>query len=113
MIKFLVIGFIIISIMLVIIVIQSLLNFFEQYKKIIYIRSFHGYKSFHNYEECLQIITVSLMAILIISIILNKASLSIILGVTLAGFVLECLLSIIFLNLVTKKKFTKVMKGES
>lgn len=113
MIKFLLIGFITISMMLVIIVTQSLLNFFEQYKKIIYIRSFHGYKSFHKYEECLQIITVSWMAILIISIILNKASLSIILGITLVGFVFECLLSIIFLNLITKKRFTKVMKGES
>ncbi|RXM74995.1 DUF1430 domain-containing protein, partial [Clostridium tetani] len=113
MLKVLIMGMSSIAIMLVIIVTQSVLNFFEEYKKIISIRGFHGYKSFDKYKEYLWIIIGSWVAIVITSIILNKASLNIILSVALVGLIFECLLSIISLNLINKKRFTEVMKGDS
>ncbi|RXI39136.1 hypothetical protein DP129_07175 [Clostridium tetani] len=113
MLKFLIIGMIFIAIMLVIIVTQSVLNFFEQYKKVISIRGFHGYKSFDKYREYLWIIVISWVVAIITSIILNKASLNIVLSVALVGLIFECLLSIIFLNLINKNRLTEVMKGDS
>lgn len=113
MLKVLIMGMSSIAIMLVIIVTQSVLNFFEEYKKIISIRGFHGYKSFDKYKEYLLIIIGSWVAIVITSIILNKASLNIILSLALVGLIFECLLSIIFLNLINKNRLTEVMKGDS
>ncbi|RXI66033.1 bacteriocin-associated integral membrane family protein [Clostridium tetani] len=113
MLKVLIMGMSSIAIMLVIIVTQSVLSFFEQYKKIISIRSFHGYKSFDKYKEYLWIIIISWVAIVITSIILNKASLNIILFVALVGLIFECLLSTISLNLINKNRLIEVMKGDS
>lgn len=113
MLKVLIIGMISITIILVIIVTQSVLNFFEEYKKIISIRGFHGYKSFDKYKEYFGIIIVSWVATVITSIILNKASLNIILSVAIVGLIFECLLSMIFLNIINKKKFIEVIKGDS
>lgn len=106
----LVIKNIFIFVVLIFTLARSISNFFKGYSNKISLRDSCGHKSFFKYKEYLKIITISWILIGIISIALKKASINIVLIITLSGFIIESLISIRFLDLMNKKTLTESIK---
>lgn len=98
-----------------VVLIQNVYNFFEQFKIRIAIRKLHGYKKVSKYKEYLILLAISWIIVVIASFVISSfrifALTKVILTVSAIGFIIETIISFMLLNLIEKKKITKIIKG--
>lgn len=109
---FIIISFILIFFLSIAIISQNTYSFFNQYKKIISIKSFYGYNSIDKYKDYLLLLLISWTIIFNISLFLNISNFKIISLVTISGLAIEFLTSLLLLKRINKKKIVQIMKGD-
>jgi len=104
-----------ILIIISVVLIQNVYNFFEQFKVRIAIRKLHGYKKVSKYKEYLILLTISWMIVIITSFVISSirifALTKVILTVSATGFIIETIISYILLNFIEKRKIIEFIKG--
>jgi putative ABC transport system permease protein len=102
-------------IIIAVVLLQNVYNFFEQYKIRIAIRKLHGYNLLSKYKEYLILLAVSWIIVITasfgISFVKEFASSNVILVFSAIGFVLETIISLIILFFIEKKKIIEFIKG--
>jgi len=96
---------------IVIIIIQNVYNFFEQFKIRLAIKKLYGYGNIEKYKEYFILIMVSWVITILISATFSLASLKVIIIVFILGFSIESMVSLIMLNRIEKKKIVEFIKG--
>ncbi len=96
---------------IVILIIQNIYNFFNQYKQKIAIREFNGYKFQNKYEEYFIILLFNWLCIIISSLATRLISFDRLIYISLIGITLEMLFSIVFLIFVGRRKTINIIKG--
>lgn len=95
---------------LVIIIIQSIYNFINQYRTEISIKKLHGYNHFDKYSIYYNLILISWGIIILLNYIINKEQIKYLIGISSLLFTIELILSIISLKIVEKKIVVKALK---
>jgi len=102
-------------IIIAVVLLQNVYNFFEQYKIRIAIRKLHGYNLLSKYKEYLIFLAVSWIIVITasfgVSFFKEFASSSVIFVFSAIGFVLETIISLIILFFIEKKKIIEFIKG--
>ena len=102
-------------IIIAVVLLQNVYNFFEQNKIRIAIRKLHGYNLLSKYKEYLILLAVSWIIVITasfgISFFKEFASSNGILVFSAIGFVLETIISLIILFFIEKKKIIEFIKG--
>ncbi|KEI79916.1 DUF1430 domain-containing protein [Clostridium botulinum] len=104
-------GIILLLVSVSIIIIQSIYNFFEQFKITLAIRQLHGYKKISNYKEYFYLILTSWIIVIICAFISKIATAKIILIVSTLGLITEFIVSLLMLSYIQKKKIIEFIKG--
>ncbi|MGG7178308.1 DUF1430 domain-containing protein [Clostridium paraputrificum] len=104
-------GIIILTLAMVIIITQNIYCYFEQYKKQLAIRQFHGYKAIDKYKECLLLILVTSLAAFLVNCYMRNLDFAIQIKLTVIFIFIDFLITIIVIKLVNKRKTTSVIKG--
>ena len=107
-------SFIAIGIMLIgiiIIMIQNIYNYCEQYKRNIVIRSFHGYKYFDKYFEYYSLLILSQSITLIFSLIIIKINVKDIIVILIFSSLIETILSYFMFKTIEKRNMSNKIKG--
>ncbi|MGL5479980.1 MAG: DUF1430 domain-containing protein [Clostridium sp.] len=106
-------AFIILLILVVcIIIIQNSINYFDKYRQKLSTEKLLGYKLIDKHRNYFISIIICWITVFAISILLYKVSIFKIGVVSIFGFIIEIIISIIALNIIEKKKTINILKGE-
>lgn len=96
---------------ILIIIIQNLYNYVEQYKRDLFIKSIHGYSFFMKYKLSILINIISGILSSILAMLILKDNYLCIMGISFIGIIIELILWIIILRIMEKRKIINVVKG--
>lgn len=111
MFKWIVTGILFCIVIITVIVVQNINNFFEQYKTRWALRQLHGYGIFQKYIEYFITVIGSWIVITIGSLVVIRTNYKVILVSAFIGLVIEVVFSLIALNVNQNKKIVKFIKG--
>ncbi|MCR6513885.1 DUF1430 domain-containing protein [Clostridium sp. LY3-2] len=109
--KNLVLGLISGVIIIFVIIIQSINNYFNQNKKLISVRSFHGYSNLEKFKEYFYFILKTYGFIALFMLII-RVNLKVGLTILITGITLEILIALVLLIIINKRHLLKVLKGD-
>lgn len=104
-------GIIILTLAMIIIITQNIYCYFEQYKKELAIRQFHGYKASDKYKECFLLILGTSLIAFLANLYMRKLSLGVQIKLTVIFLAVDFLITIIAIKFVNKRNATSVIKG--
>lgn len=104
-------GLVVLIIVMLITIIQNIYCFFEQYKKQLAIRQFHGYKAKNKYKELLLLFLLTWSMALIINIFRIDLNINLQFVLTVIFMSIDLLITIITIKFVNKRKIINVIKG--
>lgn len=105
-------GLGIVFICFVIIIIQNISNYYEQYKMDIFIKQFHGYKYFDKYKIYHIFLLITYLLSSICAAILIRNSFIEIVSINLFFMLVDIFISTIVFKIINKKKLASIIKGE-
>ncbi|MEG2892874.1 MAG: DUF1430 domain-containing protein [Clostridium sp.] len=111
MFKWIVTGILFCIVIIAILIIQNIYNFFEEYKVKWALRQLHGYGIVEKYIEYFAIICVSWGVVIAISLGIMLWSYKVVLTIALIGFIVEVLISVIILTIHQNRNIVKLIKG--
>lgn len=94
-----------------VILVQNIYNFFEQYKVRLAIRQLHGYKKIEKYKEYFMLLISSWVITIILVLSLSFAPINVIYIVSITGFIVEFIVSIMMFSYIERKKVVEFIKG--
>lgn len=97
---------------IILVVIQSIYFYFEQYKQTIAIRQLHGYIWSHKYQEYLIMSGFSWILIFIALVVSKSISLDILALISAIAIFIELLIVFFTLKYINNRKILKVIKGD-
>lgn len=97
---------------LIVIIIQNLINYFDKYKQKLAIEKLTGYRIFDKHKNYLISVIICWNTVFSLSILIYKSSILKIGTVSIIGFISESIFSLIVLNIIEKKKIVNTIKGE-
>lgn len=103
------IGMLLLILMIFAIVLQNIVNYFEQNRMRLAIQKFHGYKKLDRYRNYLGGLCISWTFIIIFSLLMNRSYEVILISLLL--MIIEFIVSIILFNIIEKRKVLTVTKG--
>ncbi|GFZ34302.1 hypothetical protein CSC2_48280 [Clostridium zeae] len=109
--SFIVGGLLVLIISITLIITQNIYCFFEQYKKHLAVRQFHGYKTIDKYKEYFILLSASWILTFAINMYTTVMSLQVRI-ISISIFILiELIITILVMKFVSKRKITNVIKG--
>lgn len=111
-IKNLIIFMSLLIVVLIVIIIQNSINYFDKYKQKLAIEKLTGYKIIDKHKNYLIGIIICWNAVFSSSILIYKSSILKIGFISIIGFIIEIVFSLIVLNIIEKKKIVSTIKGE-
>ena len=111
MFKWLITGFISTLVVIIIILIENIYNYVEQFKVRFALRKLNGYDVIARYKEYLISIILSWIIIFIVSVIFKLINISILIKVCFSGLSIEIIISLIILTFYEDKKIIDFIKG--
>lgn len=103
------IGIVLIGVL--IIIIQNNYNYFEQYKRSIFIKYVHGYSFYNKYKKSLLLIIIGQCICCVSSIFIIKENIKEITIICLAILLFELIIWLITLKILEKRKIISIIKG--
>ncbi|MBC8059622.1 MAG: DUF1430 domain-containing protein [Clostridiaceae bacterium] len=107
---FLVGSLLALAIAILIIIIQNIYCFFEEFKKHLAIRQFFGFKAIHKYKEYFLLFTVNWIVILIVNNLSGDLNITQII-LTVLLMIIELAITLVVIKFVSKRKIISVIKG--
>lgn len=104
-------GIIMLMIAMIIVITQNIYCFFEQYKKQLAIRQFHGYRAIDKYKECYILIGITSLGAFIINACVGKMNINIQIILTFVFILIDLFMTTITIRCVGKRKIISVIKG--
>lgn len=104
-------GLIILTLAMLVIIVQNVACYFEDYKKHIAIRQLHGFKTIHKYFEYFLLLIPSWIIIIGINAYIGGASIKVQSALIILFIFIELLITILVMGFVNKRKIVSVIKG--
>lgn len=98
---------------IIILIIQNIYNYFEQYKQRLAVRKLHGYFILYKYKELFILIGANWLVVFVSAMIVNGIGLERIILISLLGILIEAFISLIILGYYNSKKILDVIKGSN
>ena len=111
MFKWLITGFVSTLVVIIIILIENIYNYVEQFKVRFALRKLNGYGVIARYKEYLISIILSWIIIFVVSLIFKLTNISILIKVCISGVSIEIIISLIILTFYEDKKIIDFIKG--
>lgn len=104
-------GLVVLIIVMLLTIIQNIYCFFEEYKKQLAIRQFHGYKARNKYRELFILLLITWSIVLIIKLCMGDLDIKIQFTLAILFMSIDLLITIITIKFVNKRKIISVIKG--
>jgi hypothetical protein len=108
---FIICGLVVLIIVMLITIIQNIYCFFEQYKKQLAIRQFHGYKARSKYRELFILFLITWDAAFIIKLCMADLDIKLQFILTIAFMTIDILITMITIKFVNRRKIISAIKG--
>lgn len=109
-IDFSIIGILIVLVSIVIIIVQNIYNYFQQYRKTIFVRAFHGYNFLDKYKEYYILFIGSQVFALVILFIINNSNVKEFSLIWILASILEYIISYVSFKISEKSSISKELK---
>lgn len=103
---------ILLTAVLIVIILQNSINYFDKYKQKLAIQKLTGYKIIDKHENYFIGIIISWLLVFSLSILVYKWSILNTGIICMILFIIEIVFSVIVLNVIEKKKIISIIKGE-
>ena len=97
---------------LIIIIVQNVINYFDKYKQKLAIEKLTGYKTIDKHKNYLISVIVCWNVVFSLSVLIYKSQVVKIGIIGIIGFIIEVIFSLLVLSVVEKKKIISIVKGE-
>ncbi|WP_333861967.1 DUF1430 domain-containing protein [Clostridium sp.] len=104
-------GLAVLIIVMLITIIQNIYCFFEQYKKQLAIRQFHGYRAGSKYKELFILFLITWSTAFIIELCMADLHIKVQFILTIFFMAIDLLITMITIKFVNKRKIISVIKG--